>query len=134
MNLYQEVRTVLAAEDKITAIVGAGVNTRIWSRWPRTYNTPCIVMEIDEDAENPDLATGTGDLIISAVTITCRADTSNGARALWALVRSLLAGYAGVFDAVLDSTGDAEVPKAEGSTEHWYDRVMDFTMFRSEPV
>lgn len=127
LNVKSEVRSVLIANAGVNTIVGTGAAVRIWSRWPRTYTTPCIVMECDSDAEQNDLS-GKSLLTISDFTITCRADTDNGARALSDAVRAVLAGYSGTFDAVLDSVADAEVPKAEGSADYFCDRVQSWTM------
>jgi hypothetical protein len=127
MNLYTEVRAALLASSPVAAIVGSGTSAKVWSRWPRTYSTPCIVMEVDGDEEQNDLL-GQSDLMISDVTITCRADTSNGARSLWEAVRAVLLGYSGTFDAIIDSTADSQTPRGEGSEDQFCDRVMSCTM------
>lgn len=133
MSLFVDLRNALLALPAVTAIVGTGASAKIWNSWPRTYAIPCIVMDIDSEDENNDLS-GKGGLITASVTVTCRAATHDASDALQAAVRHGLAGYSGTFDAILDSTVHSETPKADGSTEHWYDHVCDFTMLWQEAV
>ena len=73
-----------------------------------------------------------------AITITCRAGDPGGgpkADALRQAVRNLLSGQTiNGIDFVLEDTVDAAVPKAEGSTDHWYDQIMSFAIARQEPI
>ena len=133
MNLFTNLRNALLGISGVTAIVGSNsATTRIWNSWPRTYTVPCLVMDIDTETEQPYLATGSGEGIVADVTITCRAGTHDVSDALQEAVRHGLAGYAGTFDAILNQTVHSETPKSEGSTEHWYDHVCDYTMIWTE--
>lgn len=133
MNLFTDLRNALLALPAVTAIVGSGASAKIWNSWPRTYEVSCIVMDIDSEEEN-NCIDGKGGLITASVTVTCRAATHDASDALQEAVRHGLAGYSGTFEAVLDSTVHSETPKADGSTEHWYDHVMDFSMLWLEAV
>jgi hypothetical protein len=136
MNLYTAIRNALLGLSTVTggaAGVGSGPSARIWNQWPRTYQTPCIVMEIDDEAENNDLS-GKGEIKSVALVLTCRTSVDSSSQTLSQAVRNGLAGYHGTFDAILDDTAHAAVPKSEGSTDHWYDRVMSFTVLMSEAI
>lgn len=128
MNIHTTLRTALLAMPGVAAIVG----TRVWNTWPRTYATPCLVIDVDEERETPHLG-GPGDLVIGSIVLVCRGDTASAAHALQEAVRNGIAAYAGTaFDATLESTVRAETPKGEGSTEHWYDELMDYTFYWTE--
>lgn len=135
-NLYTAIKTILAADGPTTTALNGG---QIWSYWPRTYQTPCIVVEVDKDAEQNQLtgASSSG-MLISEVTITCRAGDPGGGPASWSLwnaVRDALHGETLLgIEFVLEDTADSAAPKAEGSTDQWYDRVMTFNCLRLEPV
>jgi hypothetical protein len=128
MNLTTEISTALLAAPAVTALVGSdATSARIWNGWERVNACPCIVIEVDDDEEQNDLR-GKSDLTISTPTITCRADTDTEAQALWKAVRATLAAYhANGLDLILDDTARSNTPKSEGSTAHWYDRVMSYT-------
>ncbi len=128
MNIHTTLRTALLAMPGVAAIVG----TRIWNTWPRTYTTPCIVIDVDEERETPHLG-GQGELVFGSIVLNCRADTASQAHALQEAVRSGLAAHDGTeFDVSIDSTIRAETPKGEGSTEHWYDELIDCTLVWTE--
>jgi hypothetical protein len=135
MNIFEDIKTALLGMDAVTAIFGTDDPKKvpIWNSWERVNQYPCIVMEIDREAEHNYLETGKGDLVAADATITCRANTHDQSDALQEAVRSNgttpgtgLAGYAGTFDATLEETVHAEVPKPDGSTAYWYDHVMSF--------
>jgi hypothetical protein len=131
MNIFVDLKAALLTGPAVTAIVGddsAGTPARVWNSWPRTYQDPCLVMDVDDEGENPFLGTGTGDLVNGEATITCRADTHDGSHALAEAVKDLLGGWSGTFQAILEHTAHAEVPKNDGSTNHWYDHVMSFLL------
>jgi hypothetical protein len=135
-NPYIAIKAVLEADTPTQTALAGG---QIWSYWPRTYTTPCIVIEIDKEDEQNQL-TGASDsgMLISPVTITCRAGDPGGgpaAYALWLAVRNVLSGktIAGI-DYILDDTADSATPKSDGSTDHWYDKVMSFNVTRFEPI
>lgn len=138
MNIFSQVKSALLAMPAVTAIVGASSSSaRIWNSWQRVTGAnayPCVVLDIDSEEEQNDLLARPG-LVIASVTITCRDNTHDGSDALQAAVRSNgtspgtgLAGYTGSFDAILESTAHSETPKDDGSTGHWYDHIMTFTM------
>ena len=133
MNLFVDLKAALMNVPAIVSLVGGSTTPRIWNSWARTYPTPCIVMDIDRESENNDLS-GKGGLITADVTVTCRTDTHDTSDELQELVRSALAGYSGTFEAILDDTTHAEIEKNDGSTGHWYDHVMSFTMLWLEAV
>jgi hypothetical protein len=127
----------------VTAIVGSDTTTaRIWNSWQRVTGTsayPCLVMDIDGEEEQNDLQ-ALPDLVIAEVTITCRASTHDDSDALQSAVKSNgttpgtgLAGYAGSFQAILDRTTHSEAVKGDGSTAHWYDHIMTFTILWNAP-
>lgn len=130
MNLKTEIQNVLLADATVTAITGANTSARIWASWPRTDEAKCVVVETDEDTDQNDLR-GLSDMTISVVTVTCRESTDALAHALWSAVRDCLAGYSGTFEAILDGTDHSTTPKSDGSTGHWYDRIMTFTILWS---
>jgi hypothetical protein len=128
LDLFTEIRSVLLVASPVTELVGSGTKiARIWNSWQRTNTYPCAVVEIDDDAENPTLD-GTGDMVTSSVTITCRDNTEAGAKALRDAVKAALGGHSGTFDAILDSSVRSAHPKGDGSTDHWYDNVMSWTL------
>ena len=134
MNIFTNLRSALAGMPAVVALVtdGGKVPARIWNTWPRTYPTPCIVMDVDSEEETPHLG-GQGELVIATVVLTCRSDSESQAHALQEAVRSGLAHYAGTdFDVVIDSTVRSQTPKSDGSTDHWYDNILDTTMFWTE--
>lgn len=136
INPYTAIVAALTADQATQTALAGG---KIWSYWPRTYATPCIVVEVDRDEEQNDLSgKAPSGMLISDLTITCRASDPGGgpqAWALWNAVRNALAGQTiGGIDFVLDDTADSDAPKSEGSTDHWYDRVMSFTVLRSEAI
>lgn len=135
-NLYTALRAILAADTATQTALSGG---QVWSYWPRTYATPCIVIEVDRDEEQNQLtgASASG-MLQSTVTLTCRASDPNGgpqAWSLWSAVRHALHGktIAGI-DYILDDTVDSATPKEDGSTDHWYDRIMSFSVTRMEAV
>lgn len=136
MNLFTELRTLMLATPGITALVGGtGTGARIWNSWPRTYTTPCIVIDIDQEDLQNDL-TGHSSLTIAQITITCRGDSHMASDAVSDEVK-VLAGYGNgdsEFQMVWDSIVHAEVPKDDGSTAHWYDHVMDGVAIWPEAV
>jgi hypothetical protein len=132
MNLFTDLRTALLAMPAVAAIVGSGATAKVWNGWQRIYATPCIVIDLDGDAEQNDLSGSSAGLLISEVTITCRTDDDDATHALWLAVRAGLRGYRGTFDAILDDTAQSTPAKSDGSTGHWYDRVMSFTVMRTE--
>lgn len=133
INPYIAIKSVLQNDAATQAALSGG---QIWSYWPRTYATPCIVVEVDKDDEQTDLSgKAPSGMMISEITITCRAGDPGGGLAswaVWAAVKAALAGQSiGGMDYILDDTADSATPKSEGSTDHWYDRVMSFTTIRS---
>lgn len=134
MATIHDIRDALLALPAVTAIVGSGATARVWSDWQRTYTAPCIIVELDKEEEQNDLTGRAGGLIVADVTLTCRAATSDVSDTLRDAVRAGLSGYSGAFDAILDDTQNAAVPKDDGSDLHWYDNVMSFTMLWQEAV
>jgi hypothetical protein len=133
INLNTAIRSILEADTATQAALAGG---QVWSYWPRTYQTPTIVIEVDKDDEQNQLtgASSSG-MLISEVTITCRAGTGPLAWALWSAVRNALHGQTiNGIDYVLEDTADADAPKDDGSTDHWYDRIASFNVMRMEPV
>jgi hypothetical protein len=139
VNLSQAIQDALLTMDAVTALVGDDpLSARMWANWERVNAYPCIIVEIDREDPQNDLQ-GRGGLVVAEVTITCRAETCVGAVALREAVKlngtdpgTGLAGYSGDFDAVLDGTASAAAPKGDGSTAHWYDQVMSFTVLYQE--
>jgi len=137
VNIETELRKALLGMTAVTAIVGE----RVWDEWFRSSAVPAIVFEIDSENRENDIS-GRGGLVFADVNVICRADTRAASRALAEAVRtngstspgSGLAGYSGAFDAVLDDTQPAAVPKAEGSNAYWYDTNMSFTLSWPEAV
>lgn len=137
-NLYTAIKAILLAD---TPTQNALQDGKIWGAWPRTYATPCLVIEVDKDDEQNDLSGGSASgMLISSVTITCRGGDGEGsgdgladAWTLWSAVRAALRGKTiNGIDFVLDDTADSNMPKNEGSTLHWYDRVMSWSTTRME--
>ncbi len=130
MNIFIPLKAALLSLPAVTALVGDDVATpaRVWNSWPRTYADPCIVMDVDEEGENPFLDTGVGDLVSAEVVLTCRADTHDASDALAAAVKAGLGGWSTDFVAVLQNTAHSEVPKNDGSTAHWYDHVQTWLL------
>ena len=135
MNLATSIRAALIAMSPVTSLVGGSTSatTRIWSAWPRTYTTPCVVIEVDSEDESPHL-TGQDSLITASVVLVCRADTDAQANALQRAVRSGMAAYSGSFSVIIESTARSNTPKAEGSADHWYDHSIDCTIQWNEAV
>jgi hypothetical protein len=131
MNIIATVRTALLAVSPVTAIVGSGTSARIWGDWQRSETVPCIIIEVDAEDESPCLV-GQEDLVTGSVVITCRADTGAAAHTLQEAVRAGLDDSGLLIS--LESTARSATPKAEGSTEHWYDEVMDYTIQWTETV
>ncbi len=139
-NIFIDLKAALLTMPAVTALVGSvSATARVWNSWQRVNAYPCIVMDIDREVEQNDLS-GLPDLIVAEVTITCRDNTHDGSDALQQAVRNNgtnpgtgLAGYSGTFQAILDDTVHAEVPKNDGSGAHWYDHVMTFTILWNEP-
>lgn len=131
MNLSTEIRTAILAVSAVTDIVGTGDDAKIWDSWDRTNDTPMIVIELDEEEEEPELD-GTCEWVTAEVTITCRAENQVDSHALQRVVRSALNGYVGTFDANLNHSVPSRPPKEDGSKFHWYDEVMNWTMTFSE--
>jgi len=137
MNIEIELNKTLLGMTAVVALVG----DRVWDEWFRTSVVPAIVFEIDTENRENDIS-GRGGLVFADVNIICRADTRAASRELAEAVRmngstspgSGLAGYSGAFDAVLDDTQPAAVPKGEGSNAYWYDTNMSFTMSWPEAV
>lgn len=127
----------------VTALVGSGSSARIRpDKFHEEDGTlPAILIEVDNESPQNDL-TGRGGLRLGDVTITCRAATRQGARALAEAIRvngtnpgTGLAGYAGAsFDAVLDGIAEAYQPKGVGNDKGYYDTVMSFNSFASETI
>ena len=130
MNIFIDLKTALLSLPAVTAIVGddSATPARVWNSWPRTYADPCLVMDVDDEAENPCLDTGVGNLVAAEVTVTCRADTHDASDALAAAVKAGLGGWSGTFQAILEHTAHSETPKGDGSTGHWYDHVQSWTL------
>ena len=128
INLATEIGNVLLANAAVATLTGSDpITAKIWNGWERVNAYPCVVIEIDDDSEQNDLS-GTATMIISDVTLTCRGNSDTDSRDLWAAVRACLAGYSGTFEAILNDTQVSNTPKEEGSTAHWYDRLMNFTI------
>lgn len=137
MIIEESLRAALKSMTAVTAIV----SDRIWDEWFRTATVPAIVFEIDTENPANDLS-GRGGLVYADVNIICRAATRAASRTLAEAVRtngsispgSGLAGYSGDFDAVLEDTQPAAVPKAEGSNAYWYDTNMSFSVSWEEAI
>lgn len=142
MNVYEEIRNALLGMNQVTALVGSDSATaRIWNSWQRVNAYPCIVVEVDrEKLWTPCLDTGKIDLVAGDITITCRDVTRDGSDALAAAVKKNgtnpgtgLAGYDGTIYCWLEESVRSETPKNDGSPAHWYDQVMSFNLFWSDP-
>lgn len=135
MDLFSDLRQALLTLPAVTALVGGtGPGARIWNSWPRTYSVPCVVMDIDTEEEANDL-TGTSDAELSSVTITCRAETEASSHSLQEAVRSGLKAYEGTFSVLcLNDTSRVATPKSDGSTGHFYDNIMDYSMAWAEAM
>jgi len=125
MNLCTEVRALAIADATIVGKIGGASAPRFWNEWQRTYTVPCAVMELGAMKESDELDGQVG-MVIADFTITCRAATETAAYELWQAMRTKLAGYSGTFDLVLESTDSTSTPLAEGSTDCWYDKIMNF--------
>ena len=125
MNIFVDLKAALLTRTAVTALVGDDIATpaRIWNSWPRTYVDPCLIMDVD-DGRNQVWPAARATWSPTDATLTCRADTHNVSDTLAAAVKDLLGGWNGTFQAILEHTGDSETPKGDGSTAHWYDRVM----------
>lgn len=123
MNMFVYLRNLLLTIAPVTAIVGTGNNARIWNGWARSNAVPCIILDIDREVLQNDLS-GTSDLTIADITITCRGNTHLESDALSDAVKAI-AGHSGDFGFVFDSIVHSDTPKEDGSTGHWYDHVMD---------
>lgn len=136
MNFFTELRTLMLATPGIATLIGGtGTGARIWNSWPRTYATPCIVIDIDQEDLQNDL-TGHSDLTIAQITITCRGDSHMASDAVSDAVKAL-AGYgttSSTFQMVWDSIVHSDTPKEDGSTGHFYDHVMDGVAIWPETV
>jgi hypothetical protein len=135
-NLYTAIVAILNADTPTQTALAGG---KVWSYWPRTYKTPTVIVEVDRDEEQNQLTgASTSGMLASEVTITCRAGDPGGGPAAWSLwyaVRNALHGKTiNSIDYVLEDTADSDTPKDDGSTDHWYDRVMSFSVTRLEPV
>lgn len=131
MSFFKDLRAALLSLPAVTAIVGSGASARVWNGWDRAHSSPCLIMDLDDAEEQNDL-TGTGSGVIGEGTLTCRADTRDGADALRSAVKADLAGYSGAFELVIDTTTFSETPKGDGSTAHWYDHILSFTAIWTE--
>lgn len=131
MSFFADLRTALLQLPAVSAIVGAGSSARIWNGWARTYATPCVVMDLDSAEDQNDLS-GTAGGVIGEGTLTCRADTSDQADALRTAVRGGMAGYSGAFTLIFDDTTYTNTPRGDGSTAHWFDRILSFTAIWTE--
>ena len=118
-NLFPVLNAALLNMPAVATLVGGADPTtaRIWNSWQRVNAYPCIVVDIDREDEQNDLS-GTPDLVVAEVTVTCRDNTHDGSDALQQAVRNNgtspgtgLAGYHGAFDAILEDTVHAETPK-----------------------
>ena len=131
-NLFEDLRTKLLTVSGVTVLCGGtGTGARIWNSWPRTYATPAVVIDVVDEQEQNTLD-GNSDAVIAQVDVNCRAETHAVSDDLAHAVRTALKGYAGTFDAILDDTEHNEIPESDGSTKHWYDHVMHFTMLWQE--
>lgn len=143
IELFTEISAALLAMEAVTAIVGHHANgdpntdpqaAKIWNSWERAPQVPCIVIDVDSEDSQNDLG-GRAVGKIATVTVTCRANTHADSDALADAVETNgtdpgtgLAGYEGTFFAVHERTVHSETPKGEGSSDHWYDHVMEFTV------
>ena len=128
MDIVKAVRAVLIVDETVIGIV----SNRIWSHWPRTDDSPCVFIEVDSSEEQNYLDTGASDGVISSIVVTARSESEVTTESLRDAIKSCLAGYSGTFEAVLESAAMAATPKEEGSTAHWYDCVLDFSILWSE--
>lgn len=142
MDLHAAIRTALLSMNAVTALAGSGAAARIrpdqFAKTDGSATTPAILVEIDDEESQTDLD-GRGGLVIADVTLTCRAHTKAAAYALKEAVRvngtnpgTGLAGYSGAFDAWLEDTAYAAVPKGDASDDHWHDAVMSFRLVATE--
>jgi len=113
MVIEQELAKALSGLNRVRSLV----SNRIWDEWFRSNETPAVVFEIDAERPQNSLD-GRGGLVFADVNVICRAETRAKSRELAEAVRvngtdpgTGLAGYSGVFDAVLDDMQPAAVPK-----------------------
>jgi hypothetical protein len=118
---------------ELVATDPADANTaRVWSDWQRAYTTPCIVMDIDREEPQNDIA-AYSNLSIDQITLTCRADTHSESDALYEAIKPL-AGMSTPFHLIFDEVIHATTEKADGSTGHWYDHIVSCTLMRAEVI
>jgi hypothetical protein len=136
VGLEADIRTALLAMNAVTAIVGTGDSARIY---PDVFDENCttlpaILVEVDSEDPQNDID-GRGGLRIGLATLTCRATTRQGSRALAEAVlgnganpHAGLRCYAGSgWD--IDTTNSlvtAAVPKGMGTQTYYWDTVIEF--------
>lgn len=133
MSIESDIRAALLTMDAVTALVGSGASARIYpDSWPETATWPAVLIELDIE-EPANTLDGKGGLVFADVTITSRATTRLGSRALAEAIRvngtnpgTGLAGYSGEFKSVLDATETADVPYEEASDQYHYDTLQTY--------
>lgn len=136
MPVEDDLITALKTMSAVTALVGSGTSARIRTDdFERNETLPAVLIEVDEDTPQNDL-TGRGGLTYSDVTVTCRASTISGSRALAEAVKfngaipgtGLCGKASAAFDSYLDHTESAVVYKDDGTNVHWYDTLLSFVV------
>lgn len=135
VDIEKEIRVALLGMSAVTALVA----DRIWPDYFHSTTLPSIVIEVDNENRENDIAEGKGGLVFADVNLICRGATRLASRTLSEAVRTNntdpgtgLAGHTGTFDAVLDDIVISNTPKSEGSNDYWYDSNMSFTVSWSE--
>ena len=132
MNLFVYLRSLLLTLSPVTALVGSGANARIWNEWARTSGLPCIILDIDIEHLQNDLAgrsTGT----VAEITITCRGGTHEQSDAVSDAVKAI-AGHDGEFSLVFDDIVHASTPRDDGTSGRWYDHIMSGVAIWNENI
>lgn len=131
----------------VTAIVGSGNDARIRcddfeddddNALESGAVTGLLLVEVDNEEPRLDIL-GRGDLTYATATITCRGRTRAEARTLAEAVKfggtnegTGLNGYAGTFDAYLEDTDTAAVPKKDASNDYWHDVLLTYNVSFAE--
>lgn len=145
MGLDADLRTLLLTFDAVTAITGTGDDARIRPDYfpqDETANKS-ISIEVDNQNHLNDIS-GKGGLVYADVTLRCRAQQKEDARALAEAIRvngadpgTGLAGYKGtvagtVYDAVLEDEQTSRTPMADGSDRGWFDVFCNYVVSYAE--
>lgn len=145
-TVEEELRTLLLTFSGVTDLVGTGSAARIRPdrlQQDDDETSPHVIIEVDSENKLNDL-TGKGGRVMADVTIRCRAQEKEDARALSESIRTNdtdpgtgLAGYSGTpgslaIDAWLEDTATSFLAPDDASDEGYYDVFDSYTVSFAE--